>query len=267
MDSQRTAREVFRCTWLTTMPEWVLAGGASLAVGLAAQLYGLQWGWDGLLLMGLPLAWAGGRTLQWACQTWIVSADGRLTIRKGILFAHRQTIRLASASEVEADALPGFRWLDIGQIAFEAEDGHGPRRTFRGTWMQSYDRLCEIVRARGHLVIGRQPWWQRLGDAAGQRMGVLLRRLARTVRRSELQDYGRFMAFCHHVLRAEQGGRWPPPGTSAALVECWIAVLQQVRVVVSAPDERGWRVAPGIAGLDDIRRRLGPPELQRAVEP
>jgi hypothetical protein len=49
-------------------------------------------------------------------------------------------------------------------------------------------------------------------------------------------------------------------------MECWMDVLRQVRVVVSASNDRGWRVAGGIDSLDDIRRRLGLHELQRAVK-
>ena len=121
------------------------------------------------------------------------------------------------------------------------------------------------IRARGRLPTGRLSWWLIASDAVTRRVRDAYRGIVRAPGAAELQDYGRFMAFCHRVLRAEQGGRWPPPRISPATVERWLAVLQQVRVVASASNERGWRVVPGIEGLDDIRRRLGPPDLQRAV--
>jgi hypothetical protein len=74
------------------------------------------------------------------------------------------------------------------------------------------------------------------------------------------------MAFCHHVLRTEQGGQWPPSGFTKKTQHRWLALLRQVRVVVSASNARGWRLAGGIDRLEDIQRRLGPHELQRAVK-
>jgi hypothetical protein len=132
--------------------------------------------------------------------------------------------------------------------------------------MHGHDRLCEIIRARGRLSIGRPTWWQTTREAAKQRSGATLGRVVRTLSRPDLQDYGRFMAFCHHILRAEQSGRWSPGATPLDTVERWLAVLRQAHVVVSASNERGWRVARDIHGLHDIHRRLGPHELQRAVK-
>lgn len=266
MNDREELREVFRRSGLTTMPEWIVAGSVSLAVGLAAQHFGLSAGWEGTALMGLPLVWAGGRTLQWASQTWTVTADRRLVIRQGLLFPTRCLIHLCSVGQVTADAPLATRGLNIGHIAFEATDSEGQRRHFRWTWMKRHDRLCEIIEARGELPIGRRTWLQVARETAKQRLRTSLRRLARALRRADLQDYGRFMAFCHHVFRAEQGGQWPPATIPAAEVDRWLAVLQQARVVVSAPNDRGWRVAGGIDGLADIRRRLGPDELQRAIK-
>jgi hypothetical protein len=45
-----------------------------------------------------------------------------------------------------------------------------------------------------------------------------------------------------------------------------MAVLRQAYVVVDAPNGRGWHVAGAIRSLDDIRRRIGEEELQRAVQ-
>jgi hypothetical protein len=266
MDDQTTSREVFRRSGLTTTPEWAVAGGVSLAVGLAAQHFGLQGSWEGPALMGLPLIWAGGRTLQWACHTWIVTADGHLAVRKGFLFRTRHVIHLCSVSQVEVEAPAPIHWLDIGHISFEATDPQGQRRRFHWTWMHGHERLAEIIRAQGRLPIGEPTWWQTAREAAKKRTQAAFRRMARTLSWADLQDYGRFLAFCHHVLRAEQTGRWPPGTIPPTMVERWMVVLRQARVVVSASNERGWRVSGGIDGLDDIRRRLGPHELQRAVQ-
>ena len=266
MDDRATSREVFRRSWMTIMPEWAVAESVSLAVGLAAQHFGLQGSWEGSALAGLPLIWAGGRTLQWACHTWTVTPDGRLTERQGILFPTRQVIHLCSVSGVAIDAPAPVRWLDIGHISFEATDPQGQRRRFHWSWMHGHERLAEIIRARGQLPIGKPAWWQTAREVAKQGIRAAFRRVNRTLSQADLLDYGRFMAFCHQILRAERTGRWPPVRIPPAMVKHWIAVLQEARVVVSASNERGWRVAGGIDSLDDIRRRLGPRELQRAVQ-
>ena len=75
--------EVFRRSWLTAMPEWVVAGGVSVAAGLAAHHFGLQDTWEVLAVIGLPIIWAGGRTMQWLCCTWTVKAGGIVTLSPG----------------------------------------------------------------------------------------------------------------------------------------------------------------------------------------
>jgi hypothetical protein len=237
-----------------------------LATGLAARHFGLLGGWEGFAFIGLPLIWATGRTLQWTRNTWTVTRDGCLTVRQGILFRTRQVFHLCSVSQVAVDAPAPLRWLDIGHIFFEAINPQGQRRRFRWTWMHSYERLAEILQARGRVRIGEPAWWQTAREAANQEIQASFRRAVRILSRADLQDYGRFMAFCHHVLRADLTGQWPPVRVPPAMVKRWMVVLQEARVVVSASNERGWRVSGGINGLDDIRRRLGPHELQRAVQ-
>jgi len=156
-------------------------------------------------------------------------------------------------------------WLDIGHVQFEATAENGQREQLHLTWMGRHSRLCEIIEARGRLPLGAPTWWQPLLEPAREGIRAARRWLIHSQRRAELQDYGRFMAFCCHLLRADQGGRWPPPGLAQATVECWMAVLWRVRVVITASNERGWRVARGIEGLECIHRRIGPQELQRAV--
>jgi len=266
MDDHRTSRERFRRSWLTTTPEWAVAGSVSLAIGLAAQHFGLQGGWEGAALMGLPLIWAGGRTLQWLCHTWTLTADGCLTVRKGVLFPTYQVIHLCSVSQVTADAPSAIRWLDTGHICVEATDHHGLRRHFRWTWMHGHDRLCGIIRARGRLPIDGPTMSQTPRERATQRVGATLRGVVCAPSRADLQDYGRFVAFCHHILRAEESGRWSLGATPPATAERWMAVLRSARVLVDASNKRGWRVAGGIDCLDDICSRLGPDELQRAIQ-
>lgn len=265
MDDQGTRKEVFRRSWLTTLPEWTLAGTISLAIGLAAQHFGLQAGWEGATLMGLPILWAGGRTLQWACRTWTVTPDRRLTARQGVLLRTRQVIHLASVSQVRVDDPAPGGWLGAGHVSFEATDPLGRRRPFRWTWIRHHERLGEILQARGQAAVGRSARWQVAAGTAGRWLAGAARWAAARLRRVDLHDYGRFMAFCHHVLRAERGGQWPPRGMPRRAVRRWLAVLRRVRVVVRASNERGWRLAGGIESLEDIRRRLGPGELQRAV--
>ena len=81
-----------------------------------------------------------------------------------------------------------------------------------------------------------------------------------------VDDYGRFLAFCHHLLRSTGRGRWPSSRVPSAVTRRWMAVLRQAHIVVDAPNGRGWRVAGAICNLDDIRRRISEEELQQAVQ-
>ncbi len=277
MESQCAPQEVFRRSWLTLVPEWSLAGGVSLTVALAARHFGLPGGWEVRGLVVLPIVWSATRTLLWACRTWTVTADGRLVVEGGILLRTRQVIHLCSVRRVETGAPLLTNWLGIGHVAFQATGPQGQLQPFRWTWLGRHPRLCEIIQARGQLPVDRPSWWHPVSSAAetlihivgmwlsqGWTLGEEI--VARLQDRWFVDDYGRFMAFCHHLLRHTRRRRWPPLWVPSAVVRRWMAVLRQARIVVDAPDGGGWRVAGVIHGLGDVHRRIGEEELRRAVQ-
>lgn len=277
MESQCIPREVFRRSWLTLTPEWSLAGGVSLAVALAAHHFGLQGGWEAPSLAMLPITWAAGRALLWARRTWTVTADGRLIVQEGILRRTCQVIHLCSARQVEPEDPLLARWLGIGHIAFQATNTQGQLQRFRWTWLGRHARLYEIIQARGQLPLGRPSWWQLVGKKVKRLVHAVKIWLAqgwalsgeivtRLRGRWFVDDYGRFLAFCHHLLRSMGRGRRHPSWVPSAVARRWMAVLRQAHIVVDMPNGRGWRVARAIRSLEDIRRRIGEEELQRAVQ-
>jgi hypothetical protein len=278
MESQNLSQETFRRSWLTVVPELLLAGSVSLSLGLAAQRLGMELGEEATILISLPLVWAAGRTLQWAARTWTATSDGRLIVREGVLRRTRRVIHLCSARQVRPRPLPVVGRWGVGHVAFEATDPQGQLRPFHWPWMADQPRLCQILQARGQIEIGRPSPWAGLrarGVDLARRLAAGLARGAAQVRqlasspatRRPASDYGRFLAFCHHLLRSRAGGRWPPCGLSEPVVGCWMAVLRRARVVVDAPNGRGWRLAGTIHTVADIQRRIGQEELRRAVGP
>jgi hypothetical protein len=277
MEGQSTPREVFRRSWLTLASEWSLAGGVSLAVGLAAHYFSFQGGWERLGLMALPMIWAVSRTIQGACQTWTATGDGHLIVRKGFLLRTCQDIRLASVRQVKVETPPLVGWLNIGHISFLATDSRGQVQSLRWTWLERHHRLYEIIQTQGQLPVGRPSQWQPVfntGRRPKQAMEMWLTRgwvlieegIARLRGQWFVDDYGRFMAFCHHLLRSKTNGQWPPPRVPSAVVNRWMAVLWQAHIVVDASNGRGWRVDSAIRNLEDVRRRISEKELQHAVK-
>ena len=278
MEGRIIPRERFRRSWLILSPEWGLAGGITLAVFVAAVHFRVRAGWEVLTVTALPIVWAGARTLQWACHTWTASADGRLIVKEGVLVRNGQVLQLSSVEDLVTEAPPPVRALGAGTIGFCAYDWDGQPHSLRWTWVGNYPRLREILEARGQLPVGRPPRWQTIGRAAGKLVGGLGTWLrvgwdlceecvARLRGRWFVDDYGRFMAFAHHVLRSERSGRWPPPRVPSPVVKCWMEVLRQADVVIAAPNGRGWRVAEAVQSLEDIGHRLSEDDLRRAVQP
>lgn len=155
MESQKESQEVFRRSWWTVLPEWVGAGAVTLAVGLAAWHLGMEGSWEGITLMGLPLLWASGRTVQWFCHTWTITADRRLVMSRGVFLWRQRVIHLHSVSQVAAHATAAGRWLDAGHITFEMVSQQGRRHRFHWTWVHNHHRLYEILLARGQWPIGQ----------------------------------------------------------------------------------------------------------------
>lgn len=266
MDMDRAApREVFRRSWLTTAPDWAVGSAVSLAVGLAALHLGTEPTWEAAALVALPLIWAAWRNLQWACQTCTVRTDGRLVESRGVLFPIRQVIDLSTVTQVTTRVPGAASWLNVGHIAFYANGENSQRSHFRWTWMAGHRRLCEIMHAGGQLPVGRPAGREIARQQAQPRLQATISTPVRAPVPPQLQDYGRFMAFCHRVLRAGRGGQWPPAGMPPEAVEACIAVLRQRHVVVDSADERGWCVARDVAGLEDVHRRLGPVAWRRLV--
>jgi hypothetical protein len=270
--------EVFRRSWLTVVPEWIVAGAVARLIILAAGHFGFQSRAEADVLAALPLVWAAGRTLQWAHRRWVVTADRQLVLLQGVLVRTRQVIYLHAVDQVQVEVTWLGGRLDTGHIAFQVTDRRGQRHPMRWTWVGACARLCEILRAQGRLPVGRPTRWRQAWHVAAKRsqaMGTGLalawvlgqEALARLQGRWFAEDYGRFLAFCHHLLRTRGGERrWPPSGTPAAVERCWMAVLRQARVVVDAPEGRGWRVAGAIRRVEDVRQRIGEEELRRGVQ-
>jgi hypothetical protein len=194
---------------------------------------------------------------RWAARTWTVTADGRLLIRQGILAPRCREIELASVRQPRAQAAPLVGWLGIGHLAFQVTGRQGNLSLVRCRWLVRCDRLQDLLVGRGQLPVDWSP--RRPGRG-------VVRWLARRLAARQLRDHAQFMSFCHHLLHVdERGDRWPPPGVPAVALREWMAVLHRARVVVVAANDRGWRLGGGIRDLEDIRRRIGPAELARAV--
>jgi hypothetical protein len=206
------------------------------------------------------------RITRWGTCTWTATSDGRLVIQEGLLSSCRQVLHLCSARHLELGSLFPFRWLDVGHVAFWATDPHGRLRQFHCRWMGGYRRLGEIIEARGQLPVGRPSRWQLVRRRVMQEWDALKKTNARRRRRKRADDYGRFMAFCHRLIRGTGPVQPTLPGVPASVSRRWMAVLRQARVVVDAPDGEGWRLAGTVRSLEDIRRRIGESQLRRAVQ-
>jgi membrane protein YdbS with pleckstrin-like domain len=277
MKVQSTPREVFRRSWLTMACETGLALCVSSMVLWSYHQFGLRGQWAGLGLAVLPIAWVVARTTQWACRTWMATADGRLIVQEGVLFRTRQVIHLCSARNVRAEAPLLTRWLGIGHLTLRATDCQGQLRLFRWTWLGQYLRLYEIVQAQGHLSVGRPSRWQLVGSAVENLACAVGMRVMQgwafggeVVARLQgcwfVDDYGRFMAFCRHLLRTTRQGRPPPSWVPPAVARRWMTLLRQAHIVVDVPNGGGWRIAGAIHSLEDVCRRIGEDELQRSLQ-
>jgi hypothetical protein len=269
-------REVFRRSWLTLTVEWALALTVASTVVWAYVEHDPHAEWKVAGLAALPLVWALSRTVQWFRCTLTATADRLLIIEEGVLFRSCQIIHLCSARGVTSKGTLLLGWLGIGRVNFRATDPLGQFRAFQWTWLARHARLCEIVEARGQLPVGRPSKWQ-LGwhmiksvSYAGlewvvQVGALVVEMVVRLQGRWFVDDYGRFLAFCHHLLRNVERDhsipRWAPP----AVTRRWIAVLRRAHIVVDAPNSNGWCIARSICGLEDVRHRIGREELRRAV--
>ncbi len=276
MKGQNMPSEVFRRSWLMLIPEWGLAGFVSCAVGFAAQYFDMQGDWEGLSFTVLPIVWAASRTLKWACQTWTVTADGHLIVREGLLLHKSREINLHSVQQVMVETSPLTGWLDIGNISCLISDVSGQAQLLRWTWLSRHRRLRDILQARGQLAVGGPPRRQLTRNAIRRlkyRGGKWLHRgralteegLVRLQGRWVVDDYGRFLGFCHFLLRSRANGHWPPPRVPSVAVNRWMAILRKAHIVVGMPGG-GWRVNNGIHSVEDIRQRIGEQDLQRALQ-
>ena len=278
MRIQSASHKVFRRSWLILAPEIGLALAVSSTVLWCYHRAGLRREWAGLGLAVLPIGWVATRTIRWVFSTWTATADGRLIVKEGVLFRTCQVIHLCSARHVQAEAPLVARWLGVGHLVFRATNQQGQLQLFRWTWLGGYRRLGDIVRARGQLPLGRRSRWRpvriaikNLVRTAGAWLvqGLTLggEMMARLRGRWFVDDYGRFLAFCSHLLRTATGRDWAAPSwVPSAVVRRWMTLLRQARVVVDMPNGGGWRIAGAIHSLDDIRRRIGEEELQRALQ-
>lgn len=257
-------REVFRRSALTMVPHWGLAAGLALTVLWAANHFDLRPAWDGLLLAALPLAWATARTVQWAAGTWTATADGTLIVQAGVLFRSREEIPLRATLRAHVQPCLPSRWLDVGHLAWDVGAGpRGQRRSLRWMWLGGPTRLAEILHGRGQVALGRPSRWQRWISRA--RQAEEGRGGSRQSLPASGQEYQQFLAFCRRLLDSQGTSSWPPDGVPVTAIPRWMAVLRQARIVMDASGNPGWRLAARIRSLDDVQRRIGEEELQRAT--
>lgn len=90
--------------------------------------------------------------------------------------------------------------------------------------------------------------------------------VARVQGRWFVDDYARFLDFCHYVLHNPNVKQyWPPSGTPPPVARRWLYVLVLARVVIEVPDDQGWEVVGSIRSVRDVSHRIGEDELRRAV--
>ena len=90
--------------------------------------------------------------------------------------------------------------------------------------------------------------------------------VARVQGRWFVDDYAKFMDFCHYVLHSRNVEQhWPPTGMPSAVARRWLYVLILARVVIEVPNDRGWEVVGSIRSVRDVSHRIGEDELRRAV--
>ena len=275
MQTQRPAREIFHRSLLTLAPEFCLAGVTAVMVGVAGSRSGMGGSLAGAALVWLPVAWAAARVLLWSHHSWTATADGDLILRTGAVFGSRERLALHSLQQVQVEPVPLLGRLGIGHIVCESQGADGNVRHHRWTWMARYLRLAELIAGQGSLPVGRPTPAERVGAAIER-----VRRLAGVAWAAEqarahgrldlakgsVEDYGRFLAYCQRLLRhRHELARWQRESAPSATTRRWVEVLRRVRVLVSTPDEGGWRVAAHIEHLEDIRRRISPEGLRQAV--
>jgi hypothetical protein len=274
MRRQPTQDKVFRRSILTLLPEWSLAGGIALALYRAADELHVPIAKGKWALILLPLFWAAGRTLLWAAQTWTFTGEGLLIVHKSGISPQRQVIHLVSARDPYFHPTPLVGWLGVGRVGFRATDLEGRLAAFEWAWLARCPRFHEILRARGDLSLVQappSPWretllglWTAL-RAQWERWSQKTTRAAQPRGPWRLDDYGRFLAFCRHLLSHPDEPLTRPGWVPAAVAHRWIDVLASCRIVV--PDqEDGWRLARSIHDLHDIHNRVGSTELARAVQ-
>jgi hypothetical protein len=267
METRDKSQEVFRRTWLVLIPDVFLALGVLVGIILLHRRLGLRGGWGGVgVIAVIHILWMIHRITQWSTCTWVAISDGRLIIRDGLLSSGQQVLHFCSARHLELDSPFPFHLLSVGHVAFRATDPNGQLRSFHWKWMGEYRRLGEIIEAQGQLSIGRPSRWQLVRRKAVQEWEALKKTSACWRRRRNVDDYGRFMAFCHHLLRGTTPTLPTLHGVPASVSRRWMAVLRQARVVVDAPGGKGWQLAGTVRSLEDIRRRIGESQLRRAVQ-
>jgi hypothetical protein len=276
MDMRRLSREVFRRSFLTLLPECSLAGAVSLAVAMAAYYVDLSGGWGGFVLLVLPALWLAARTLQWAGHTWTATEDGRLIVRQGLLLRECEVILLCSVRQVRPETPLAASWLGVGGIAFQATDANGELRSFRWTWLARQPRLRQILESGGRVPIRRRSVWGIMGQAVSMlahsasswvwRGWALGRKMMLRLQEDWfVDDYGRFIGFCGHVLRSTRSGRWPPPRVPLAVIDCWMRTLREAHAIVDAPGGRGWQISESIRDIEDICLLISEDHFRQAV--
>ncbi len=276
MKGRNMQNEVFRRSGLVLTPGWCLALGVALAVGLAARYYNLESSWAELGLMMLPIVWAIGQTVAWACQTWEITTDGCLIVQEGLLLRTFLEVPLREAQQVTIEAPPLVGRLNIGHVSCLVADEWGQPQHLRWTWLSQRRHLGDVIRSQGRPIVVRPPaqyqpvqalvWrLKHIGETWWTRGQVLIEAVMTWAQGQWfVDDYGRFLGFCNYLVRAGTSEHRPPSWVPLPVANRWLEVLRQALIVVDAPNG-SWRVNDAIRDVEDIRRLVGEKELRRAI--
>ncbi len=263
---------VFRRHWVTVLVPAVV-GTLSLGGLLALTITGItrQMPWLVLIPTMCGLIWATGPLVSWGIHRVVVTADGRLIRREGVIA--RQTCVPLRLTALRTHTNVIGRMLNYGTLEIDGDPPHVLE------YLVPFNELQRMLAAEndGPLSSGPVSGWP--GDylaqavdtrGAGPSSGIRTfesgpgKRPLRTGPQVDRGRYRRFMSFCESLMGlpglGQSGQRDFPMDLTDEQLR-FLAVLLRSGLL-----RRGtWRWAPRIRNLDDVRRRIGPLELDRAL--
>jgi hypothetical protein len=263
---------VFRRHWVTVLVPAVvgtLSLGGLLALTVTCMTRRIPW----LILIPAMcgLIWATGPLVSWGIHRVVVTADGRLICREGVI-ARQTCVPLRLAALRTHTNLMG-RMLNYGTLEIDGDPPHVLE------YLAPFNELQRMLAAEndGPLSSGPMSGWPVDYPAqAVDPLGATPSPGARTFKSGSGKDplrtgpvvdwgrYRRFISFCESLMHMPEHGRRSERALLTTLSDeqlRFVAVLARSGLL-----RRGtWRWAERIRNLDDVRRRIGPLELERAL--